>query len=122
MKKTLKLLFLCAGLGSPVLTVVAHHSAAQFDFDQTVHVDGVVELIEVRNPHVKLVMRVTGDSGQVKEIEYEGHSRNNVFRLGWRPGDIEVGDRLTIGIAPLRSGSDEGGYIKSFKTSEGKEF
>ena len=120
--KTLKLLSLvCALIGLP-LPVSAHHSAAQFDFDQMVYVDGVVELIEVRNPHIKLIMSVTSDSGQVKKIEYEGHSRNNVFRLGWRPGDIEIGDRLTIGIAPLRSGSDEGGYIRSFETAAGKQF
>jgi hypothetical protein len=100
----------------------AHHSAAQFDFAQTVEVGGVVELIEVRNPHIKLILSVEAQSGRHKAIEYEGHSRNNVYRRGWRPDDVQAGDRITIAIAPLRSGSDAGGYIKSMTTSAGKEF
>lgn len=100
----------------------AHHSAAQFDFGETVLVEGTVTLIEVRNPHIKLVMDVASETGEHKAIEYEGHSRNNVFRRGWREGDIEVGDRITIGIAPLRSGRDDGGYIKSFELGDGKAF
>jgi hypothetical protein len=102
--------------------VQGHHSAAQFDFSKSVTVEGKVTLIEVRNPHIKLIMEVPTASGGAKEIEYEGHSRNNVFRRGWRPDDVKVGDQLTIGIAPLRDGSDEGGYITSFKLAGGKEF
>lgn len=113
------LLLLALGYGG---VAAAHHSAAQFDFSETVLVDGTVVLIEVRNPHIKLIMGVEDASGQPREIEYEGHSRNNVFRRGWRPDDIEVGDEITIGIAPLRNGSDEGGYITSFKLANGKEF
>ena len=120
--KNLKRALLWAGLVGISAPLWAHHSAAQFDFAQTVEVDGIVELIEVRNPHIKLIMSVEAQSGGVKAIEYEGHSRNNVYRRGWRPDDVKAGDRITIAIAPLRSGSDEGGYIKSMTTSAGKEF
>ena len=107
---------------SLIAPVWGHHSAAQFDFGQSVPVVGTVTVIDVRNPHIRLVLEVRNEAGQTKEIEYEGHSRNNVFRRGWRPNDIEVGDELTIGIAPLRDGSDEGGYITSFKLADGTEF
>lgn len=106
----------------PVFPAFGHHSAAQFDFSQNVEVEGVVREIQVRNPHIMLILTVTGEDGTVKEIEYEGHSRNNVFRRGWRQDDIHDGDRLTIRIAPLRSGSDEGGYITGFMLENGKEF
>jgi hypothetical protein len=103
------------------LPAAAHHSAAQFDFSQTVMIEGTVRVIEVRNPHVKLILDVEKEDGTVKEIEYEGHSRNNIYRRGWRPEMVEVGDSLTIGIAPMRDGSD-GGYVTSFKLQDGSEF
>jgi len=101
-------------------SAAAHHSAAQFDFSKTVLVEGTVKVLEVRNPHVKLVLGVS-DAAGVRDIEYEGHSRNNVYRRGWRPEHIQVGDAITIGIAPLRSGGD-GGYVTSFKLADGTEF
>jgi len=100
--------------------VLAHHSAAQFDFGQSVKVEGVVKVIEVANPHTKLIMEVSDDKG-TREIEYEGHSRNNIYRRGWRPDSVKAGDHITITIAPLRSGAD-GGYVQSMTTDSGKSF
>ena len=108
-----------AGLAMPAL---AHHSAAQFDFGQRVPVVGTVRLIEVRNPHIKLILDVQDEAGQSREIEYEGHSRNNVFRRGWRPNSVGVGDEITIELAPLRDGSDAGGSITAFRLADGTEF
>jgi hypothetical protein len=107
-------------LGGVTTGAAAHHSAAQFDFSKTVLVAGTVKVLEVRNPHVKLVLEVSDDAG-VRDIQYEGHSRNNVYRRGWRPEHIHVGDAITIGIAPLRDGGD-GGYVTSFKLADGTEF
>lgn len=99
----------------------AHHSAAQFDFSKTEMIEGTVRLFEVRNPHTRLVLEVEKEDGTVKEIEYEGHSRNNIYRSGWRADMVEVGDTLTIGIAPMRDGGD-GGYITSVRLEDGREF
>ena len=104
----------------PCALATAHHSAAQFDFSQTVEIHGTVKLFEARNPHIKLVLEVSDDAG-VRDIEYEGHSRNNVYRRGWRPEHVSVGDDITIGIAPLRDGGD-GGYVTRFIVDEGIEF
>lgn len=99
----------------------AHHSAAQFDFAKTVTIEGKVKLIEVRNPHTKLVLEVAGEDGSMRDIEFEGHSRNNIYRRGWRPDAFAVGDTIAIDIAPLRDGSD-GGYIKDFRLGDGTSF
>jgi hypothetical protein len=101
-------------------TVTAHHSAAQFDFGQTVAIDGVVKVVSVANPHIHLVLEVEDEKGR-REIEYEGHSRNNVYRRGWRPDMVNVGDTLTIEIAPMRNGED-GGYVKNFVLKDGTRF
>jgi hypothetical protein len=98
----------------------AHHSAAQFDFAQTVRVTGVVKDMSVANPHIALVLEVNDDKG-ARVIEFEGHSRNNVYRRGWRPEMVNLGDEIAIDIAPLRTGED-GGYVKSFILKDGTEF
>jgi len=98
----------------------AHHSAAQFDFAQTVRVEGVVKEMRVANPHIALFLEVTDDKGK-RVIEYEGHSRNNVYRRGWRPEMVHTGDAIAIDIAPMRTGED-GGYVKTFIIKDGTEF
>jgi len=100
---------------------MAHHSAVQFDFtvrDRTI--SGVVKQFDVANPHTRIVLEVADDKG-TRDIQFEGHSRNNYYRSGWRPHMVDVGDRVTLGIAPLRDGSD-GGYVLSVTSANGDKF
>ena len=99
----------------------AHHSAAQFDFSQMVPEEGKVKYIDVANPHIDLILEITNPDGSTREVQFEGHSRNNVYRRGWRPGAIEEGDTITIFIAPMRNGED-GGYIQEFALADGRKF
>lgn len=100
---------------------LAHHSAAQFDFQNPVPVEGTVKLVEVRNPHIRLVLEVAREDGSVRDVEFEGHSRNNVYRRGWRPDLLDVGHHVTIRIAPMRDGTD-GGYVTAFTLDDGTKF
>jgi hypothetical protein len=96
----------------------AHHSAAQFDFQNTVDLTGVVKEARFSNPHAKLVLEVTDDKRGTRDIEFEGHSRNNMYRQGFRPDMMNVGDKITIRIAPMRNGED-GGYVTALITADG---
>lgn len=98
----------------------AHHSAAQFDFSKTASVTGVVVKFQAINPHMRLTLRVTDAKG-TREIEFEGHSTNNMYRSGYRDKMINVGDTVTVTIAPLRDGSD-GGYVTAARTASGAAF
>ena len=98
----------------------AHHSAAQYDFGQTVKIQGVVKELRIANPHTALFLEVKDAKG-ARVIEYEGHSRNNVYRRGWRPDMVHQGDTICIDIAPPREGGD-GGYVKNFILKDGTEF
>jgi hypothetical protein len=106
---------LMVGAGVPVAT--AHHSAAGQDFTKRVEVQGVVQSWEIVNPHGRVVLRVTDAKG-TRDIEFETHSRNNVYRGGYRDGMVKPGDKVKLFIAPNRDGSD-GGYIASFVTATG---
>jgi len=96
---------------------VAHHSAAGQDFTKRVEVEGVVKSWQIMNPHGKLEIQVK-DSKGTRVIELETHSRNNVYRAGYRDGMIKAGDKIKVYIAPNRDGTD-GGYLVAFETADG---
>ena len=101
-------------------TLAAHHSAVQFDFAKSVSIKGVVQKFRAINPHMQLVLRVTDDKG-ARDIEFEGHSTNNMYRSGYRDNMIKVGDTITVFVAPLTSGA-EGGYVTAAITASGTRF
>ncbi len=108
-------LAVAAALSAPAF---AHHSAAHFDFANPVQVTGVVKEARFANPHARIILEVTDEKG-TREIEFEGHSRNNMYRQGLRPNMMTVGDTITLQIAPARDGSD-GGYVTAFITADGE--
>jgi hypothetical protein len=99
----------------------AHHSAIQFDFATEKDYTGVVKQFAAKNPHMILVMEVKDDKGATQEIQFEGHSTNNMYRNGYRKGMINVGDTVTVHVAPLKDGTP-GGYVTSAVTAKGEDF
>ncbi len=110
-------LLLASMLAIPAL---AHHSAAQFDFRNTVLVEGKVMEARFANPHMRLILEVTDAERGTRNIEFEGHSRNNMRRQGLMPDMFNSGDTITIRIAPMRSGED-GGYVTAVRIPDGTE-
>ena len=102
------------------VTLGAHHSAAQFDFSKSVAITGVVKKFQAINPHMRLVLEVTDAKG-TRDVEFEGHSTNNMYRAGYRNKMIEIGDKITVYVAPLRDGSD-GGYVTAAMNGKGVRF
>ena len=98
---------------------VAHHSAAGQDFTKRVEMEGVVKSWQIMNPHGKLEIQVK-DSKGTRVIELETHSRNNVYRAGYRDGMIKAGDKIKVYVAPNRDGTD-GGYLVAFETAAGEK-
>ncbi len=116
-----RLSLLLAGVLVPAGAVLAHHSAEQFDLSiRDNEVDGIVKLFEPANPHTRIVLEISDEKG-TRDVEFEGHSRNNYYRSGLRPGMVEVGDRVTLIAAPMRDGSD-GGYVLGVILADGTRF
>jgi hypothetical protein len=101
-------------------TCLAHHSAAEFDFTKQVSITGEVRYFRAINPHMQLKLEVADAKGK-HEVDLEGHSTNNMYRNGYRKGMISVGDKITVNVAPPRSGA-EGGYVLSATTAKGEFF
>jgi hypothetical protein len=106
-------------LGMASATVYAHHSATAQDFTRRVEIEGIIKVWEIANPHGRVVLRVTDQKGS-RDIEFETHSRNNVYRAGYRDGMVKAGEKVKISIAPNRDGSD-GGYVTGFATAKGEK-
>ena len=98
----------------------AHRSAVQFGFGNTVLVEGEVVEVRFANPHMRVMLEVTDGARGTRDIEFEGHSRNNMRRQGMLPNMFEEGDLITIRIAPMRNG-DDGGYVTAVRTPDGTE-
>ena len=118
--KTLSVARLGSLFLAAALPLSAHHSAALFDFGQNVSVQGTVKHIRVANPHMELTLEISDAKGK-REVAFEGHSANNIYRQGWRKDMVKEGDTLAIVIAPRHDGGD-GGYVKSVTTADGHKF
>jgi hypothetical protein len=99
---------------------LAHHSAVQFDFAKSVSYTGTVKDFAAINPHMRLVIELKDAKG-TREVRFEGHSTNNMYRSGYRKGMVKVGDKLTVNAAPFRDGT-EGGYVISANLTDGRFF
>jgi hypothetical protein len=99
---------------------LAHHSAVQFDFQKSVSYTGTVKRFRAINPHMDLVVELDDAKGK-REVRFEGHSTNNMYRSGYRNGMVKVGDKITVHAAPFRDGT-EGGYVTSATLADGKFF
>jgi hypothetical protein len=56
-----------------------------------------------------------------RDIEFEGHSTNNMYRAGYRNGMVKVGDTITVTVAPMKNGED-GGFVTSAVAASGARF
>jgi hypothetical protein len=83
----------------------AHHSFAGFyDRDRIIEIEGVLTEISWRNPHGRLRVDVTDESGRVTEWSIETGTIS-IFRIrGIEPDFAQVGDRVRLaGQASVRS-------------------
>lgn len=103
MKVKLGSLLLGAVLAAPAF---AHHSFdAEYDRTKTMVFKGVVTKIEWMNPHSRVYIDVTDESGNVTNWNMELGSPNSLTRAGWKRDSLKVGDKVTINASLAKDGS-----------------
>jgi hypothetical protein len=94
----------------------AHHSHAMFDSEKKVTLVGTVKEFEWDNPHCWIQVLVPNpDDPNAAPVEWgvEMDSPLAMFRRGWKPGTLKVGDKITVVINPLRDGRPSGQYVSA---------
>lgn len=99
----------------------AHHSFAMFDSEHQVKVTGTVTRFDWTNPHIYLFVTGGEEGKDAKPMTIEGASPGILNRIGWKFNMIKAGDKVTMVIAPLRSG-EPGGLLKEIKLPDGRVF
>ena len=100
----------------------AHHSPAAFNVQVTdFTLKGEIELVEMRNPHSVMQLRVVNDDGTTTRWDIEFSSVNLLLRRGWDFDRIKVGDHVTCIGNPSASGRAEM-YMWSIVLADGTEF
>ncbi|MGC4029102.1 MAG: DUF6152 family protein [Steroidobacteraceae bacterium] len=91
----------------------AHHSFAMFDADKEQTIEGVVKEFQWTNPHIWIVVNVTGTDGKVVEYNIEGASPNGLRREGWTRNSMKPGDKVVLTMHPLRDGAPGGSFMSA---------
>ena len=77
--------------------IVAHHSfAAEYDRSRTITVTGSVTKLEWTNPHARLYVMGTDETGKMQEWDFELGPPNGLMRNGWRRDSLKAGLKVVV--------------------------
>ena len=91
---------------------VAHHGAATFDTGKTLVLEGVVTEWVWANPHCFLKFEAKGPDGAVRTWTTETSNPPDMVNRGWNRRSLNPGDRVTVTLEPVKSGSPVGRVLE----------
>jgi len=120
MKRLIAGLLLIGSLAGP--PAWAHHSFAMFDSTKVTVIKGTILSWTYMNPHSWLsVVGIADGAGSPKRWDVEATSPSTLARIGVLSGTLKAGDKVTVGIRPLRDGSPGGAWV-FVVTTDGKVY
>ena len=99
-----------SGVMAAAQPIGAHHSAAMFDDEKVMELQGVVKELQWTNPHIWLQV-IVENKGAKTEWSVEGGSPNTLSRRGWRATSFKPGDVVTVRLNPMKDGTPAGGFV-----------
>ena len=108
-------------LAASAAPALAHHSFAMYDNDHQLKLVGTVTRFQWTNPHVYIELENNDTSAKVARWTIECANPGILDRVGWKFNMIKPGDKLTIIVAPLRSG-EPGALLKQVTLPDGRVF
>ena len=87
------------------MTLSAHHSfAAQYDVNNPITIEGTITKVEWMSPHVYFYVDVERD-GRVLNYGVENGAPTRLYRQGWQPDTLKIGDTVIVEGSLARDGS-----------------
>ena len=81
----------------------AHHSfAANFNLSKTIEIEGVIQSVIWKNPHVRLKVLVNGGTPEEQVWDVESHSLSNLHRQAIDSSVLVIGDAVKMAGPPGR--------------------
>jgi hypothetical protein len=88
---------LCIALLGASISAFAHHAiAAEFDTTKPIKFSGTVKSVDWMNPHIYVNIETKDESGKTIVYSVEGGPPNALYRQGWRPDSLKVGDKVQV--------------------------
>ena len=95
-----------AGLLLATVPLIAHHEIlAKFDDKKPMTLNGVVTLVDWRNPHVHVFMNVKDAKNEVLNWAVELESPIDLAENGWNRDTLQPGDAIVVEGWGARNGS-----------------
>jgi hypothetical protein len=117
----MKTFLITASLVALATPAFAHHSAAMFDHEKQVTLQGTVKEFQYTNPHSWLQVLVMTADGKIAEWGFEAEGPSTLLRAGIKAKTFQPGDKVTIVAFPMKDGRAAGALISATK-SDGTVF
>src|SRR5438128_6765774 len=96
MKRNFLAIGLCLILLAAAIPALAHHAiSAEFDTTKPIKFEGTVKTVDWMNPHIYVNIE-TKEAGKTVVYSVEGGPPNSLYRQGWRPDSLKIGDKVTV--------------------------
>jgi hypothetical protein len=106
-------------VGAPIATSAHHTIGAYYDVMQRVSLNGVVQGVEWKQPHVFLHVAVKRSEGVTVEWILETRAPNILNRLGIDQDTVKPGDSVHATVCPAKDGSNKG-FLQTIGTPAGE--
>ena len=116
-----KTILLSIALWLGVATVAhGHHSfLSQYDAQTVMTLEGIVTEVWYQNPHSRVYVEITNESGEKELWETETYPRNILDRRGWKRQDLQVGDDVRVTGRRARDGGNRLQILTIVRPSDG---
>src|SRR6185436_8570881 len=85
------------GLIAAAAPALAHHAvSAEFDRNKPITFTGTVKKVDWMNPHIYTHIEAKDANGKTVVYQVEGGAPNSLFRSGWRPDSLKIGETVSV--------------------------
>lgn len=120
-RKSLVVVAMCVGLLGAAIPALAHHAiSAEFDTTKPIKFTGTVKKVDWMNPHIYVNIETKDESGKTIVYSVEGGPPNSLYRSGWRPDTLKIGQVVNVSGVRAKKADNNRIGTATITTQDGK--